>query len=211
MGKTYVDGRGVRVTEDADGRHEELKPKPSGPEGLSLQAQERSDKTQAKPAAERSDRRGASAQTSAEFGRAIDKVRDEMAKSKSEQIQLLGEGLTALLQMHPEWEAAVLAKGKTLAGALEAVRKNATGGCSDPIRTTKSLCAYYGIKCENPHALALEVTVAMMGGEALSQSPADSGRETTSSVSAGALPPSPEVEGKPAADPFDLDGLLGDL
>ena len=146
-----------------------------------------------------------SAETERTYANAIDKIRDEMAGSKGGQIQLLGEGLTAMLQLHPEWEKHVLEKGRTLAGALEAVRKNATGGCSDPIQTTKSLCGYYGIECVNPHVLALEVTVAMMGGAG----------DTTSFVSAGALPPSPEGEGSreepKEADPFDLDALLGVL
>ena len=133
-------------------------------------------------------------------GRAIDKVRDEMAKAKGEKLQLLGEGVTAMLQMHPELEEKILAKGKTLSGALEAVRKGAVDGCSDPIRTTKSLCAYYGIPCENPHALALEVTVAMMGGETPSQSP-----------SATALPLTGASREEAPADPFDLDALMGVL
>ncbi len=143
-------------------------------------------------------------QTSAEVERtytnAIDKIRDEMAKSKGGQLQLLGEGLTSLLQLHPELEKLFMAKDKTLAGALEAVRKNATGGCSDPIQTTKSLCGYYGIECKNPHVLALEVAVAMMGGEAPSQPPA-----------AAALPLTGASQGGASPDPFDLDSILGVL
>ena len=164
------------MTEDTDGRREELKASPQ-----------------------------TSAETERTYANAIDKIRDEMAKEKSGKIQLLGEGLTALLQLHPELEKYILEKGKTIKGALEAVRKNATGGCSDPIQTTKSLCGYYGIECKNPNVLALEVAVQMMGGAG----------ETTSSVSAGALPPSSEGEGSgeapKEADPFDLDALLGGL
>ena len=129
-----------------------------------------------------------------------------MAGSKDSKIQLLGEGLTAMLQLHPEWEQAILNKDKTIKGALDAVRKNATGGCSDPIQTTKSLCGYYGIECKNPHVLALEVTVAMMGGEAAAAG--------TSSVGASADTfPRGEGTGKPPmeADPFDLDSILGVL
>lgn len=151
-----------------------------------------------------------SPQTSADYTRAIDKIRDEMAGSKGEQIQLLGEGLTAMLQLHPEWEGSILAKGKTLSGALGAVRKNATGGCSDPIQTTKSLCEYYGIECKNPHVLALEVTVAMMGGES------DAGASSGTAVAAppdAAKPLSlrPPVGKAQEPDPFDLDALLGGL
>lgn len=129
------------------------------------------------------------------FDRAVDKVRDEMAKAKGGQIQLLGEGLTALLQLHPEWAEPILAEGKTLVGALGEVRKNATGGCSDPIQTTKSLCAYYGVKCENPHVLALEVTVALMG---------DCEKGTGMANAAPAKQPQTSAD----PDPFDLDALL---
>ena len=139
-----------------------------------------------------------------EFDSALDKIRDAMACSKSKQIQLLGEGLTAMLQLHPELEDKILAKDKTLEGALGAVRVNAIGGCSDPIQTTKSVCQYFGIACENPHALALEVSVQMMGGEAAVA------QETTPSVSPSTslLPMKGKAEG---ADPFDLDFILGAL
>lgn len=140
------------------------------------------------------------AQTPAVFERAIDKIRDEMANSKSEQIQLLGEGLTAMLQLHPELEDKILQKEKTLDGALGAVRAHATGGCSDPVRTTKSLCEYFGIECENPYVLAMEVAVQMMGGEAAAAG--------TSPAPAGAPSPKGKAEEKPA-DPFDLDALIG--
>lgn len=145
-----------------------------------------------------------SAETERTYVNAIDKIRDEMAASKDSKIQLLGEGLTAMLQLHPELEKYILEKGKTIKGALEAVRKNATGGCSDPIQTTRSLCGYYGIECKNPHVLALEVAVAMMGGEtAVAQ-------ETPPSVlpSTSHLPLKGKAEG---ADPFDLDSILGVL
>lgn len=195
--------------------------KPSGPKGLSPQAQggaQDAGETRGQASAASRAGRGARAQTSAEtertYASAMDKIRDEMAASKDSKIQLLGEGLTAMLQLHPEWEQAILEKGKNIKGALEAVRKNATGGCSDPIQTTKSLCGYYGIKCENPHVLALEVAVAMMGGgriplSAMPAAPIERGDEAAGTSSA-LRAPSPE--GKAGeADPFDLDSILGVL
>lgn len=157
------------------------------------------EKTKAKPQT--------SAETEKTYASAMDKIRDEMANSKSEQIQLLGEGLTAMLQLHPELEDKILEKGKTLNGALGAVRAHATGGCSDPVRTTKSLCEYFGIKCENPHVLAMEVAVAMMGGEAAAAG------TSSDSADGGATFPKGEGTGKPPmeADPFDLDSILGVL
>ena len=127
------------------------------------------------------------------YDRAVDKVRDELAGSKSSQITLLGEGVTAMLRLHPEWDGNILEKGKTLKGALDEVRKHATGGCSDPIQTTASLCGYYGIDCKDPRALALEVSAALMGG-------------TTQAPVTGQ--PAPTA---PKPDPFDLDALLGVL
>ena len=155
------------------------------------------------------------------YNAAMDKLRDELATAKGGQIALLGEGLTAMLQRHPEWAGNILEKGRTIIGALDAVRQNAVDRCSDPVRTTKSLIDYYKLPCEDARRLALEVTAAMMGGE-------DGG--TTSSVTAQrGAPPSPKGEGfggtaatverehggegmgeKPAvADLFDLDELMG--
>lgn len=193
---------------------EKTKASPSGPKGLSPQAQggaQDAGETRGQGSAASCAGRGARAQTSAETERtytnAIDKIRDEMAKSKGGQLQLLGEGLTAMLQLHPEVEKYILEKGKTIKGALEAVRKNATGGASDPVQTTKSLCGYYGIKCENPHVLALEVTVQMMGGEAAAEGTA----KFPQSPSATAPSERKLSGGQAATDPFDLDSILGVL
>ena len=95
---------------------------------------------------------------------AIDKVRDEMAKSKGGQITYLGEGVTALLGIHPEYAEAIAAEGKTLAGCLEAIKKGAKGGVSDPATSTRSICNYYGIKTDDVNRLAVEVHMAMLGG-----------------------------------------------
>lgn len=141
------------------------------------------------------------------FNRAMDRLRDEMAREKGQQLQLLGEGLTAMLQLHPEWADALLKKNTSIVGALDAVRKGATGGCSDPIQTTKSLCGYYGIKCGDPRALALAVTAALAGGSVGATAAAG-----TSSAHDGA--PSPEGKAEEAhdpVDPFDLDALMGGL
>lgn len=126
---------------------------------------------------------------------AIDKVRDEMAKSKGGQITYLGEGVTALLGIHPEYAANIAAEGKTLKGCLEAIKKGAKGGVSDPATSTKSICDYYGIKTDDVNRLAVEVHMAMLGGS-VPQTPA---------VPAAHCAPAPK------RDDFDLDALLGVL
>lgn len=122
---------------------------------------------------------------------AIDKIRDEMAKSKDKKIDYLGEGMTALLRIHPEYAEKVAAKDKTLSGCLEAIKRGAKGGVSDPAMTTKAICSYYGIKCESVERLAVEVHLAMLGGE---------------------IPQTPALvreQEKPAMrDEFDLDAML---
>lgn len=125
--------------------------------------------------------------------RAVEKLRDEMAAARDKRLQLLGEGVTVMLQVHPDWSDHILKKDKTLSGALEAIRRKAVGGCSDPILTTRSLCGYYGIPCDDPRRLGLEVTGGLMaGGKA-------------GAPRAAAPAPAPAAE----ADPFDLDALMG--
>lgn len=141
---------------------------------------------------------------------AIDKVRDEMAKSKGGQITYLGEGVTALLGIHPEYASNIAAEGKTLKGCLDAIKKGAKGGVSDPATSTKSICAYYGIKVEDANRLAREVNMAMLGG-AVPQTPAhvddiDSwARRQTKEILM------PQTKPEPKRDDFDLDALLGVL
>ena len=125
---------------------------------------------------------------------AIDKIRDEMAKSKDKKIDYLGEGMTALLRIHPEYAEAVAAAGKTLTGCLEAIKKGARGGVSDPAMSTRAICGYYGIKPQSVERLAVEVHLAMLGD--VPQTPA----------------PAPEpVKPAPVKDEFDLDAMLGGL
>lgn len=146
-----------------------------------------------------------------EYAGAMDKLRDEMAASKDEKIRLLGEGLTAMLRLHPEWEANILKDGRTIKGALDMVRKKATGGCSDPIRTTRSLCEYYGLDCGDVHRLTLEVTRAMIGeGEETGDTSSDTcSGEPCSPRSPGQTAPQTYAPPQTEPDPFDLDALLG--
>lgn len=56
--------------------------------------------------------------TDAVYTEAMDKLRDEMATSKSEGVQALGEGMTSWLREHPSEAGALLAEGKTSKGHL---------------------------------------------------------------------------------------------
>lgn len=143
------------------------------------------------------------AQTPAVFERAIDKIRDEMANSKQGYVQAVGEALTEYLQGHPEAEEKLLAKGKTIAGAVKAVedeaRKNKTGnvGVVDPAKGFEIIMGYFGIDAK------VSVSIGEAAAAGTSSDPAEG----------GATFPKGEGTGKPPmeADPFDLDALLGVL
>ena len=144
------------------------------------------------------------AQTPAAYTRAVDKLRDEMAKADG-QLRYLGEGMTVLLQLRPECEAAILAQGKTLSGALSAIRSAAKGGVADPIASTTAICGYYGIPCPDPRALALEINRGMMG-EVRGEDEGKGKREKGKGM-AGEY----EADADATADLFDLDALMGGI
>ena len=130
---------------------------------------------------------------------AIDKIRDEMAKSKDSKITYLGEGVTALLGIHPAYAEAIAAEGKTLAGCMEAIKKGAKGGVSDPEASTRAICRYYGIETDDPRRLAAEVNLALLGGAPQTPAP-----QTPA-------PPPESAKPAPAREGFDMDALLGGL
>ena len=70
---------------------------------------------------------GKSAPPPREYANAMDKLRDEMVKPDSGRyVQVVGEFLTGYLLEHPEAEAAILAKDKSIAGSLKVVRDEAS-------------------------------------------------------------------------------------
>jgi len=136
-----------------------------------------------------------------EYNRAMDAIRDEMAKSQDGKIAYLGEGLTAMLKLCPEYAGKIAAKGKTLSGAMDAIRKAAKGGVADPIQSTTAIIGYYGLDCEDARTLAVRVNLAMMGEKTtLPQTPAEPAQTPAEAA------PTPAE-----ADPYDLDALLGGL
>ena len=90
-----------------------------------------------------------------EFDRAMDKIRDEMAKQHERpEIAALGEYLTERLQADRSLSGRILAEGKNLAGAFEKMRdyarKNQKGGCffMPPDTAMAMVCEYFGIPAE---------------------------------------------------------------
>lgn len=87
-----------------------------------------------------------------EYNRAVDRIRDEMAGSKSAYVRVVGEYLTEYLGTHPEAAGAILAEGVTIKGSLEAVkaeaRKHSEGGVGvvDDETAFGIVREYYGIR-----------------------------------------------------------------
>lgn len=143
-----------------------------------------------------------SASPPAEYTSAMDKLRDEMAKSKEYYVQVVGEYLTDYLLAHPEAEAALLEKGKHIAGSLAAVRKEAekvkTGNMAilDDRTVFGIVLGYFGLKSEAD---------VLKTGENVLKQPADV-------PTVGKPDRSDDDQSSPvpvAPDPFDLDALLG--
>ena len=152
-----------------------------------------------------------------EYATAMDKIRDEMAKSKDKYVEVVGEYLTGYLLAHPEAEAKLLDNGKSIKGSLETVRKEAqkvkVGNVAvlDDQTVFGIVLGYFGIEAD-PDVLKTgddvlktgENVTAAATGEATSSDPPQA---------AAHLPLKGKAfgeTGKAAApDPFDLDALLG--
>ena len=96
--------------------------------------------------------------------RAMDRIRDEMAKEKGAYVRVIGEFLTGWLLKHPEDAGKILADGKTIKGSLEAMRlfaqnhKEGTVAVVDDETAFRIVLEYFGIKKdakpEQPHTSA---------------------------------------------------------
>lgn len=91
-------------------------------------------------------------QAHADFDRAIDKIRDEMAKDGGRYAQVVGDYLTGYLRGHPAAAGKILEKGKTIAGSLEAMREEASKVKQGSVAVLDDetafgiVLAYFGIK-----------------------------------------------------------------
>ena len=170
----------------------------------------------------------------ATYATAMDKLRDEMAKSKDNYVRVVGEYMTEFLLAHPEAEGKLLDSGKSIKGSLEAVRKEAekvkSGNMAvlDDKTVFGIVLGYFGIEDE-PRTPPPATQAPPLSGEAFGET----GEEATSSdppQAAAHLPLKgkafgddgatfmPPMKGEvarsaggviPAPDPFDLDALLG--
>lgn len=141
---------------------------------------------------------------------AMDKVRDEMAKTKNSAVETLGEWMTAWLEAHPEGGEKVLAEGKTLEGAYKAMenyaRQHIRGNVAyvSPRKAVETVAQYFEIDAEQ-----LTQIVKRMMMEQLLTMDLQLGEEGTAG--------NPERNQEPQADAesltgvLDLDALLGGL
>ena len=99
------------------------------------------------------------------YDRAMDKIRDEMAETKSEAISAVGEMMTMILQARPDLAEHILEEKKTIAGAYNAMyemaKKEQKGGCCciEPNRAIRIAMEYYGKTITDAEAYDI-----MMGG-----------------------------------------------
>lgn len=130
------------------------------------------------------------------YNAAIDKIRDEMAKKASGRyVQVVGEYLTAHLQHNPDAADAILADGKTIAGSLDAMKKEAQKHREGNVAVLDDATAfgivlgYFGIKGKATAAAGTSC---------------DPASRAAFPEGEGGEPPAPEP-----VDPFDLDALMG--
>ena len=148
-----------------------------------------------------------------EYASAMDKIRDEMAKSRDNYVQVVGEYMTGYLLDHPEAEAALMEKGKSISGSLEAVRKEAEKVKQGDMailddRTVFGIVrGYFGIKSE-AEMPKTEGDVLKTPGNVIerhtNQKPSPSGEGGTAQAVTDEV-----ASHTIAPDPFDLNALLG--
>ena len=93
--------------------------------------------------------------------KAMDKIRDEMAKTKNDAVLEIGEAMTELLLIAPELSEQILAEGKTCAGAYKVVESYARSNyktCVPPRKATELVAEYWGLPLE-------QMRRAVMGAE----------------------------------------------
>lgn len=145
-----------------------------------------------------------------EYTSAMDKIRDEMAKSKDKYVEVVGEYLTGFLLAYPEAETALLDKDKSIADSLAAVRKEAekvkTGNMAilDDRTVFGIVLGYFGLKSEPDVIKKAEDVIKK--AEDVPEKAGDVPKKAGDVPKTAGDVPAPEPD---PADPFDLDALLG--
>ena len=146
----------------------------------------------------------------ATYATAMDKLRDELAKSRDNYVRVVGEYLTEFLLAHPEAEGKIMDADKSIKGSLEAVRKEAekvkSGNMAvlDDNTVFGIVLGYFGIEDEPgtpPPATQAHPLSGEAFGNATMEAPVMPPMKGEVARSAGGVIPDP--------DPFDLDALLG--
>ena len=174
----------------------------------------------------------------ATYATAMDKLRDELAKSKDNYVRVVGEYLTEFLLAHPEAEGKIMDADKSIAGSLAAVRKEAekvkSGNMAvlDDKTVFGIVLGYFGIEGEPgtpPPATQAPPLSGEAFGNATMEAPAEPGTPPpatqapplsgeafgNATMGAPAMPPQKGEVARsaggviPDPDPFDLDALLG--
>lgn len=106
------------------------------------------------------------AQTCADFNRAMEKIRDEMAaNSEDAALCALGDLTTELLRRTPGMAEKIAMDGKTLKGAMEAIqteaRKHKKGNwaCVDALQGMEIALKYYGFAMDRQEISAAAMAV----------------------------------------------------
>ena len=140
--------------------------------------------------------RNANPHTSADIAAqeaAIDAIRDEMAaNAKDGAIGVVGQFLTVLLRMQPEHSPLITAEGKSIKGAMEAMKSTAAKHKS-------------GSWAALDFQTGIQIVLEYYGFPEL-----NAGTINSIMLSAAGLAPDPAPAAKPA-DEFDIDALLAGL
>lgn len=127
----------------------------------------------------------------------MDRIRDEMAKSRNPGVQIIGEAMTRILAECPEMGSTIGQEGKTLQGAFDRVKeyakKHAQSGCCfvPPQKAAEIVAEYWGIDIA-----MMQQAVAEAYMPAVAKMP-EQPKETSAASS--------------LMDELDLDALLGGL
>lgn len=150
--------------------------------------------------------RKADPQAHAVFTAAMDRLRDEIAKENGQtNAAAVGEIMSGLLQLKPELAEKILADGKSVAGAVDAMKtevKKRTRGRDGGLHIFEGMrivLDYYGIEGVDNAAILNASAMMFAGGDAAAQVHA----VTASVRDVQAGPPA-------GADELDLDALLAE-